>query len=65
VLEELLDALEDDSNEMDCPEEELVEDVVLAVGQNPSNNVIRRKTMKLCGKIAKLEVLILEVWELS
>jgi hypothetical protein len=32
VLEELLDALEDDSNEMDCPKEELVEDVVLAVG---------------------------------
>lgn len=59
MLEELLDALEDDGNETDCPKEELVEDVVLAVGQTPSDDVIRRKTMKQCGKIAKLEVLIL------
>jgi len=61
VLEEILDALE----EGDCAESddskkvEGDEDIVLAIGQPKDLAPSRRKTLKICGRVGKLDVLIL------
>ena len=59
VLEELLDALdEDDSGDCELEQEE-VEDVVLAVGHSQEAPSVRRRTLKICGQVGKMDVLIL------
>jgi hypothetical protein len=59
VLEELLDALEEDgSNESELEPNE-VEDVVLAVGHSQEASFVRHRTLKICGQVGKLDVLIL------
>lgn len=60
VIEELLDALEaDDESGMDFGKESDKQDeTVLAIGQEVTLASLKR-TMKLCGRIGKTEVLIL------
>jgi hypothetical protein len=58
VKEELLDALEE--VEQDKPETDTcVEETMLVVGHAISSGPVKRITMKLCGHIGKIEVLIL------
>lgn len=59
VVEELLDALDDTAS--DCSEEHAPEseEVVMAVGQATTGSENRRKTMRLCAQIGKIQVLIL------
>lgn len=59
VLEEILDALEpeDDSDSKDFYE--AGEEVIATVSQSQSLDNVRRRTMRICGNIAKLSVLIL------
>jgi hypothetical protein len=59
VIEEILDALEVDGQESDAAKVTEVEEVVLAVGQEPKSGPDKRRTMKICGKISKIDVLIL------
>jgi heterodisulfide reductase subunit C len=59
VIEELLDALEAkglDDSELDSKS---IEETVMAVGHSSLPDPTKRRTMKLCGKIGKKEVLIL------
>jgi hypothetical protein len=59
VIEELLDALEAkglDDSELDS---ESMEETVMVVGHSSLPDPAKRRTMKLCGKIGKKEVLIL------
>ena len=50
-IEEILDALEVDDQESDATKVIEVEEVVLAVGQEPKSEPNKRRTMKICGKI--------------
>ena len=58
-IEEILDALEVDDQESDATKVIEVEEVVLAVGQEPKSEPNKRRTVKICGKIGKIDVLIL------
>jgi len=60
VIEELFDALQqsNEPNEIDS-EEEIEIDVLVVVGDSNDQQAIKRKTMKLCGKVGNLDVLIL------
>ncbi|XP_066317156.1 uncharacterized protein [Miscanthus floridulus] len=60
VLEEILDALEPEESDSstDTVEEE-EEETVLAVSQFESAEKIKRRTMRICGTIGKLNILIL------
>lgn len=51
--------MEEEDHESDAVEECGVEEVVLAVGQDVSTEVDKRRTMKICGRIGKSDVLIL------
>lgn len=55
VLEEILDALESDS-ELSA---ELEDDIIATVSQSNSLEQVRRRTMRICGCIGKVSVLIL------
>jgi hypothetical protein len=61
VIEELLDALEDQGG--DCPEaepdDEVQADTIMSVTQMKAPSSSSRKTMRLCGQIGKTPVLIL------
>lgn len=57
-IEELLDALQDTESETDC-EDIVEEETVLAVGHSTHSKGLRRRTMRLCAMIGKLQVLIL------
>lgn len=59
VIEELLDVLEVDEQDLDADEVTEVEEVVLAVGHALTSTNEKRRTMKICGKIGKSDVLIL------
>lgn len=59
VIEELLDALEDEGLDSKDPDPEIMEETVMVVGHSEHIDQIRRKTMKLCGNIGKHDVLIL------
>lgn len=62
VIEELLEALEEDEEstiEEGEVEEDEQDETVLAVGHAVPVGALKRRTMKLCGKIGKTEVLIL------
>lgn len=60
VIEEILDALEVTEGSKEVDQEELEEETVLALGHSVhSSTPVRRRTLKLCGRIGKLEVLIL------
>lgn len=58
VIEELLDALQDTRSEID-EEDTVEEETVLAVDQSAQLEGARRRTMRLCAMIGKLQVLIL------
>jgi len=59
VIEELLDALEDEGNDLDTVEDCDVQEVVLAVGHDSNSEIDKRRTMKICARIGKLDALIL------
>lgn len=59
VIEELLDALEDSGIEADGDEDLDTEEIILFVGHSLDAVLAKRKTMKLCGVIGSLQVLIL------
>jgi len=58
VIEEILDALEIEGDPPEDEPVEVVEETMLAVGHLDTATV-RHKTLKLCGTIGKLDVLIL------
>ena len=58
VIEEILDALVTEGDPQDDDPVEAVEETMLAVGHSNTASV-RRKTLKLCGTIGKMDVLIL------
>ncbi|CAD6334226.1 unnamed protein product [Miscanthus lutarioriparius] len=59
VIEELLDALEDEGLDSEELDSEILEESVMSVGHSVPSNQVNRRTMKLCGKIGKHDVLIL------
>lgn len=58
VIEELLDALEEIDQDSNTKKEE-VDDVVMAIGHSDVSVLPKRRTMKLSGKVGKLDILIL------
>lgn len=58
VIEELLDALEEDGSEEYSTEECVSEETVMAVGV-PASAAVSKRTMRFCGQIGKTQVLIL------
>ena len=58
VIEELLDALEATDSEEGCEELEPKE-IIMAVDQENSDSDQKRRTMRLCGQMGKLHVLML------
>jgi hypothetical protein len=59
VIEELLDALEDDDSENEMAEVTEPNETVLAVGHSVLAKEGKRRTMRLCGQIDTIQVLIL------
>lgn len=59
VIEELLDALEEGDYEPECVDCSEIEEGVLAVDHDISSCPVKRITMKLYGRIGKIEMLIL------
>lgn len=59
VLDEILDALEPKEDSETETSMEVEEDIIATVSQASSLDSIRRRTMRVCGNIGKLEVLIL------
>jgi hypothetical protein len=58
VIEELLDALEATDSDEGCEESDSKE-IIMTVNQQNSDVSQKRRTMRLCGQIGKLPVLIL------
>jgi hypothetical protein len=59
VIEELLDALEETDQDNSNEEEEELEDAVMAVGHSDTSVLAKRRTLKLHGRVGKIEILIL------
>jgi hypothetical protein len=60
VVEEMLDALEHDSEpDIIDSDEEVENDIVMSVGDSTAPLPLKRRTMKLHGKVGHLDVLIL------
>lgn len=59
VIEELWDALTPTEDMMEFAEVEVTEDVITAVSSEAGGAPRRRRTLKLCGKIGKHEILVL------
>jgi hypothetical protein len=59
VIEELLDALTEVDSTDDSPDADESEEVIAVLSPDASTVLKKRRTMKLCGRIGKHEVLIL------
>ena len=59
VIKEILDALEAGVEPPELETTEDIEETMLAVGHSKDTTTGRRKTLKLCGRIGKMDVLIL------
>jgi hypothetical protein len=59
VIEEVLDALEDEGLEDSDPDSDAMEESVMVVGHSTLPEESKRRTMRLCAHIGKHEVLVL------